>query len=88
MVNLGDEVRDTLSGFRGIAIARHIYLHGCERISIQPPVDKEGKLPETACFDEPQLEVIREKKQTRKVPKKKTGGPEKYSDAGREIPSR
>jgi hypothetical protein len=57
-VELGQKVRDKVSGFEGIAVCRHIYLEGCERISVQPLVDKEGKLPEAATFDEPQLEVI------------------------------
>ena len=76
MVNLGDEVRDSVSGFTGIAVASHEYLHGCRRISVQPKADK-GELPEFKTFDEPQLIVTKPKK----VPKgsKKTGGPEKYS---------
>ena len=59
MVNLGDEVRDTVSGFRGIAVSRHIYLQGCHRINVQAKVGKDGKLSEAQTFDEPQLEVVK-----------------------------
>ena len=83
MINLGDEVKDTITGYRGIAIARHTYLQGCDRISIQPPIDKEGKMPESLTFDEPQLEVVKAAKIKRTAPKKDPGGPEKYTDQGR-----
>lgn len=87
MVNLGDEVKDTVSGFRGIAVASHDYLQGCTRICIQPKVGKDGKLPDIRTFDEPALEVIKAKKVIRKAQKKDPGGPEKYTDS-RTVPSR
>lgn len=58
-VNLGDEVKDTVTGFQGIASSRTIYLNGCERIGIQPPMDKEGKIPEAYHFDIDQIQVIK-----------------------------
>lgn len=76
-IGLGQKVRDTVSGFQGIAVCRHIYLNGCARISVQPPVDKEGKLPELATFDEPQLKVIEET--DIKKDESKTGGTAHYS---------
>ena len=59
-IKLGQEVKDNVSGFQGIAVCRCLWLHGCERIVVQPPMPKKPieKLPETACFDEPQLEII------------------------------
>lgn len=60
-IKLGQEVRDNVSGFQGIATCRCLWLHGCERIVVQPPFSKkEGKLPDTGCFDEPQLEIVGE----------------------------
>jgi len=85
MINLGDEVRDMVTSFKGVAVARHSYLQGCDRIAIQPPVDKEGKLPEIQVFDEPQLVVIKAAKIKRQAPTKDPGGPEKYSDRGRQV---
>lgn len=61
-VNLGDKVKDTVTGFKGVAIGRTIWLHGCARITVQPEgLTKEGKLFDTQAFDEPQLEVIKNK---------------------------
>jgi len=83
MINLGDEVKDKVSGFRGIAVARHEYLQGCNRISVQPPINENGELPEVKSFDEPQLAVITTGKVNRDAPADNTGGPEKYKDPGR-----
>lgn len=83
MVTLGDEVKDTISGFKGIAISRHTYLQGCDRISVQPLVDKEGNLPESKSFDEPALEMTKLRKAARKASAEDPGGPEKYTDPGR-----
>ncbi len=58
-IKLGQEVRDNITGFQGVATARTLWLHGCERILVQPPFNKkEQKLPEAHTFDEPQLEII------------------------------
>lgn len=83
MVSLGDEVRDIVSGFKGIAIARTSYLQGCDRICVQPPVDEDGKLPKEAHFDEPQLEVVKLRKVREEKPKTDNGGPDKYLDERR-----
>lgn len=75
---LGKKVKDRVSGFTGIAVSEHRYINGCMRITIQPEVDKDGKLPETATFDEPQLEIVISKKKIKG--ENTTGGPEKFSD--------
>lgn len=73
MITLGSEVVDRVTGFRGIAIGRTMYLNGCARVGIQPKVDKDGKVPDAIWFDEPQLKVLKESK----VPlgPRDTGGP-------------
>lgn len=82
---LGQEVKDTVSGFTGVAVSRHSYLAGCHRITIQPPIDKDGKLPESQTFDETQLVAIGagihglEEVEKPKAP----GGPSRYEDEGR-----
>jgi len=76
MINLGDKVKDSVSGFTGIAICRHVYLNGCARITLQPLIKKNGELPEAENFDEPQLKVV--KRRVVKEGKKDTGGPERY----------
>lgn len=83
MIELGDEVKDSVSNFKGIAVSRHSYLQGCDRITVQAPVNKKGKLEDSVTFDEEQLERITLQKVPRKAPLINPGGPEKYSDEGR-----
>ncbi len=75
MINLGDKVKDSVSGFSGIVTCRHEYLNGCARLSVQPPVNKDGTLPDERTFDEPQLTV--KKARAVREGSKKTGGPER-----------
>lgn len=59
MLKLGDKVKDRVSGFEGVAIARTVWLNGCVRWTIQPDgLDKDGKLREANTFDDHQLEVV------------------------------
>lgn len=81
VVKMGDLVKDSVSGFKGIAVSEHKYLNGCTRITVQPEVDKEGKLPDSNTFDEPQLLVLKLEKV--KEGRHETGGPSKYEDEGR-----
>ena len=59
-IKLGDKVRDNITGFQGIAIARTSWLHGCDRITIQPDkTDKDGKPLDAMTFDEQQVELVK-----------------------------
>lgn len=59
-IQLGQRVRDRITGFQGIAESRHEYLNGCVRYGIQPEgLDKDDKMKEVKVIDEPQLEVVR-----------------------------
>lgn len=71
-IELGDVVRDKITGFTGVAIGRTKWIHGCERITIQPQELKEGKPIDSHTFDLPQLELV-----TKAVAETtgKTGGP-------------
>ena len=73
MINLGDEVKDTVTGLKGIAVARTQWLHGCDRIGVQPKARKDGTIPDALNVDEPQLVLV--KKKVVKKGTKKTGGP-------------
>lgn len=76
-INLGDEVQDSVTGFKGIAIARTTWLTGCDRYIVQPKgVDKAGKIYENNTFDEDSLIVLKKKKV--KEGQRKTGGPDMY----------
>lgn len=60
LVVLGDRVKDKVTGLSGIAVARTEWLYGCIRITVQPEkLGKDGNVPETSTFDEPQLEVVK-----------------------------
>lgn len=55
---LGDKVKDVVTGFAGIAGARIKYLHGCDRIGIEPTkLDKDGNPQEMRFFDLDRVEV-------------------------------
>lgn len=68
MINLGDEVEDTVTGFRGVAIGRHIFLHGTVSITVQPVVERYGYLPESESFAETSLKTVKAKSENRKKP--------------------
>ena len=73
VIELGDKVRDTITGYSGICVAITKWLHGCKRIGIQPTeLDKDGKPKPVEIFDEPQVEVIKAKVQPTTG---RTGGP-------------
>lgn len=65
MINLGDEVEDTVTGFRGMAIGRHTFLHGVTSITVQPIIERYGYLPESEVFAETALKVTKAKDKNR-----------------------
>ena len=71
-INLGDEVKDVVTGFKGIVTSRTQWLHNCNVYGVQPQGLKDGKSFAREHFDEPQLKVI-----VKKVvkPSRRTGGP-------------
>ena len=58
-VQLGDQVKDTITGLKGIVIGLCDYLYGCRRLVIQPSIDKDGQYVESIWVDEPQVKVLR-----------------------------
>lgn len=88
VVNLGDQVTDPVTGFKGTAVAVTTWMYGCRRITIQPKgVDKEGKVFPDMAFDEPQLTVTKRANVPVKVQKLRqvTGGPRPNVGARAEI---
>lgn len=61
MVELGDQVKDSVTGFSGIVTGITGYLNGCRRIIVQPKMKKDGKMPDSSYIDEPQLTVTKKK---------------------------
>lgn len=56
--NLGDRVRDRISGLTGIIVSRVQHLYGCTRYWIQPEEGKDGKPVDGWWIDEPQAELV------------------------------
>ena len=60
MIKLGSKVRDTLTGFEGIAVGRTEWLFGCARVTIEPDrLTKEGLPIEAQWFDEQRVELVK-----------------------------
>lgn len=72
MVKLGDEVKDEVSGFQGIAVARTEYLNGCVQFEVQPKVNEKMELPDSCFIDEQQLQII--EKNNKEDPEEAGGG--------------
>ena len=88
-IKLGNRVKDSLTGFIGIAVSRHEYQYGCTRIGVEAEdLDEKGRPKETAHFDEQRLEIV--KKSRSKVSEDsdaKRGGPGEVPPS-RSVPSR
>ena len=57
-IQFGSTVRDKITGFTGFVVVRIEHMNNCVRYGIQPPLNKEGQLPEDKVFDGPDLEII------------------------------
>ena len=77
MVKLGSRVKDTVSGFTGIATGRAEYLYGCVRILIESESLHDGRPVEGEWFDEQRVEVVKEKRaEVNKDNSASSGGPQ------------
>ena len=50
-IGLGDRVRDAVTGFTGVVMARVEYLTGCNQVSVLPEAEKPGQLPAGEWLD-------------------------------------
>lgn len=59
-MNLGDRVKDKLTGFSGVIVAMTRWINGCERAAIQPEkLTKEGNIALVETIDINQLELVK-----------------------------
>ena len=72
--NIGDKVKDTITGFQGIITARTQWLNNCNTYNVQSQELKDGQPTDRVFFDEPQLELVESDVYE---PKQTTGGPER-----------
>ena len=63
---LGQQVKDSITGYKGTAVGKIYWLYGCRRIGIQGPLDKDGKVPEVVWFDEDQIIALPIKSKAKK----------------------
>lgn len=65
-IKLGEKVKDSLTGFEGIVVAKAEYLDGCIRFQVLPEkLMKDGKIADPEWLDEGRL-----------IKSKKPGGPQ------------
>jgi len=57
-IELGKEVKDKVSGLKGIITSRSENLNMCNRYYVQPKADKDMKIPDGWWLDEMQLKII------------------------------
>ena len=60
-INLGDKVRDRVTGFEGIAVFHARHLYGCDTIGIKTEKLHDGKPINAQSFDILSVEKIEEK---------------------------
>lgn len=79
--SLGSTMRDVVTGFEGVAIARSEYLNGCQQFCLKPTEVKDGKVLDGEWIDVGQLEMVGQDLVARfqHPPGKNPGGP--MSDA-------
>lgn len=55
---IGDTVCDTMTGLVGKISAFTKYATGCVRAAVQPPLDKDGKVPDAYWTDVLSIELV------------------------------
>lgn len=61
MINLGDKVKDRVTGYEGIVICKTEYLNGCDQCGVKCSILKDGMPQDAVYVDAAQLEVIEAK---------------------------
>jgi hypothetical protein len=72
--DLGDLVKDKVTGFQGVIIVRTEWLNGCRRYSVQSQELKDGKPMDAVGFDEDGIELVEANKVGDKLTKDTGGG--------------
>lgn len=72
VINLGDEVQDTITKCKGVVVCISNWLNGCQRVTLQPKQIKDNKPVDSSTFDAEQLVVL---KSAKPLAVAMTGGP-------------
>lgn len=54
---LGLKGRDKITGYAGVITSVCFDLYGCVQVALNPPVDKDGKVPDGRWFDVSRVDV-------------------------------
>lgn len=72
--NMGDKLKDTVSGFVGIVRGQYFYANGCKHYGLAPiTLSKDGRIMDHENLDENRLILV--KPASKKKIQKPTGGP-------------
>jgi hypothetical protein len=58
-IELGAVARDSVTGFQGVCVCISQWLGGSPRVTLQPAVGKDGKLPTAETFEEANVVVLK-----------------------------
>lgn len=84
-----DDVRDRVTGFRGVITGRTEWAYGCRRYSVQPRGLKNGHPVEAMGFDEMALVLVKvAPKRVKKIQRKKGGPHREPRRAPHAVPGR
>lgn len=61
-VELGDEVKCKISGWKGLVTGLTKHLTGCDRANVQAPIQPDGKYGDSYAIDIAALEIIEKQK--------------------------
>lgn len=83
---LGARVKDVVTGFEGVVMARTEFLNKCIRYGVQSSsLDKDGRVMSNEHFDEEQLVAAGEPVQLPVHKTKRTGGPHDAPTRAKDI---
>lgn len=89
MIELGDKVKDKITGFTGIVIGITIWQNGCRTVGIKTLKLKEGKPQDPYWIDENQLSIVIKRAKVIKPIVYKTDKKEQVATGGpHELPGR
>ena len=74
MIKLGQKVKDKVTGFTGIAVAKTEYLNGCIQLLVRPKKGKDQKYPDGVYIDIEELDVVDKGSILKTNPRKEPSG--------------
>jgi len=83
MIELGQEAKDKITGFKGVITSRLTFLYGCDQYGISPKANEAGEIKLTEYFDEGRLEITGRGILPEEVQVEKNGGTSRDVPRGR-----